>query len=204
MELYDFFLEKLKSSDCNARQNDNKMYGDQVSCVYLFTSGHSKDDGKPDDILRRKDLFLQYVNRTVELYPMLTSEAKLDTRQNPYTLIKEILDWGTDNLELNAKFDGVFLFLIESLRIKEENVDSATFSIPIKSLPKEIKKGVVLNILYSNFADVWDIFNWRFDKAADSERFVMLKYHFKQYLKEYSIRREGTNKEYKFTIKKIK
>ncbi len=177
-ELHDFFKENQRLSQCDAVQNINVMYGDQVTCSSKFTSGHSEDGGFPDEILERKELFLHYVKRTMELYPLLNNQAKVNTDKDPYKLIENVLIWAESNGDKGGKLDGVFQFLIELEKIENQKENTKPFIniyVPIKSLPKELDEGLVW-IMYSKLAENTGLFKWNFNDAADDQTRVLDNY----------------------------
>lgn len=205
-ELHDFFKDIQSSSQCNAVQNANVMYGDQVTCISKFTSGHSEVDGIPDEILKRKELFLHYVKRTMELYPILNNQATVNPDNNPCELIRDILYWSENPEE--GKLDGVFQFLIELEKIenlkKNGNLSNSRINIyiPIKSLPKEIDKGLVW-FMYSKLANSTGLFKWDFDDAALSQAKILEGY-LKKLKNNFEIvgKPEEINDKYKIVIKR--
>lgn len=200
-ELHSFFLKELDAS-VSAIQNKYVMYGDQVTCNSSFTSGHSKDNGEPDEILRRKKLFILYVQRVTELYPMLEIFTSVNAIKNPVDIIQEVLDWHKGDSLTDAKLDGVFKFLIEIEKFSKSKEDSYVIYIPIKSLPKEVDKGLVW-WMYSKLGPTFD-FDWNFDKAA-REQTKTLNNYLDEIHKEYKIvKQERLKDNYKFVIQKIK
>lgn len=140
------FLKEIKNG-ADAKQNGYKMYGNTVSCS-RFTLGHFLDGGKPDEILRRKDLFLLYVKMAKDLYRILDDKAYPNPDKDPHDLIKDVLDWV--HAKKSEKLDGIFRFLIEIEKSKDPNKKSYVFEIPIKSLPEEISgsfSGVVTDFV---------------------------------------------------------
>lgn len=140
------FLKEIKNG-ADAKQNGYKMYGNTVSCS-RFTLGHFLDGGKPDEILRRKDLFLLYVKMAKDLYRILDDKAYPNPDKDPHDLIKDVLDWV--HAKKSEKLDGIFRFLIEIEKSKDPNKKSYVFEIPIKSLPEEISEsfsGVVTDFV---------------------------------------------------------
>lgn len=151
-KLKEFFWDEMENSaNVSAKQNGYKMYGDGVTCKNEgFTLGHFSDGGKPDEILRRSDLFLLYVKRTMELYKILDDNAYVDPDKNPYDMIKDVIEWGKEHERKGDKLDGIFRFLIEIEKSKDPNKKSYVFEIPIKSLPDEISgsfSGVVTDFV---------------------------------------------------------
>ncbi|MDO4525900.1 MAG: hypothetical protein Q4B61_11305 [Bacteroidales bacterium] len=197
-ELHEFFLKLLENSKCKAIYNNNVMYGDQVTCKSNYTSGHSSDDTKPDDIIRRDKLFMRYVRCVSELYPMLSSSAKIVDGRDPVEVIRRVVDWGVeaakvDENMLSAKLDGIFNFLIELEKGSGEN--SFSFSIPIKSLPEEIDTGLAW-LMYSKVADKMHFFEWEFSKSANKQAKILRDYLDEMY-KMYNI----TTQQFKKGIK---
>lgn len=151
-KLKEFFWDEMENSaNVSAKQNGYKMYGNGVTCKNEgFTLGHFSDGGKPDEILRRSDLFLLYVKRTMELYKILDDNAYVDPDKNPYVMIKDVIEWGKEHERKGDKLDGIFRFLIEIEKSKDPNKKSYVFEIPIKSLPEEISEsfsGVVTDFV---------------------------------------------------------
>lgn len=128
------------------------MYGDQVTCVSKYTSGHGVDGSDPDNILVRPKLFMHYVNHVTELYPYITNNAKEELAPNAIYLLQSIINWGKARVEINGddvlgwKLDGIFRLVIEMFKNKGKN--EFLISIPIKELRDELDKGTV-NIYYT-------------------------------------------------------
>lgn len=174
--------------------------GDGVNCLGNYTTGHASDDGKPDEILRRKNLFMYYVGHVVELYPLLTNNAKFNSKKDPVTIIQAAVDWGAKS-KYGDKLDGIFRFLIELEKATRKNKKEFTVSIPIKRLPDEVDTGVAW-WLYSKPMDWIDQFNWDFDEAAKSQVEVLNKY-LKSMYKEYEFDDpQKLQKQWVFTVRK--
>lgn len=217
-ELQEFFLEWLNSSAyCDAIQNNNVMYGDQVTCVSKYTSGHGDDSSVPDNILARPNLFMYYVKLVTELYPWLSSSAKLNTKNDPVKKIKKIVDWGVKSAKedgkimdakqklgigsdfpTSAKLDGIFRFHIALLRAREQQ--SFEFDLPIKSLPSEIEEDLA-KIFYSEILDVTYVNDWDFEDAANRQKRVFAAYMDAVY-GAYEVTSERKGNKIVFTVKK--
>ena len=182
-ELQKYFLHIVNSATLTkenkpARQNEYNMYGDEVTCVSSWTSGHAGDGSKPDEILRRSELFKLYANRTIELLSMITGiNDKEDTAKKTIENVVNMgVEYAGDNEErMSNKLDGVFEFLIQLEKNKDKN--EFDISIPIKYLPKELDTGIVW-FLYSFIADK-TFFKWDFKDSAEKQESV-----FRQYLKD--------------------
>lgn len=193
------------------------MYGDQVTCVSKYTSGHGVDGSDPDNILVRPKLFMYYVKLVTELYPWLSSSAKLNTKNDPVKKIKKIVDWGVksakeDGMIMNAKqklgigsdfptsakLDGIFRFHIALLRAREQQ--SFEFDLPIKSLPSETEEDLA-KIFYSEILDVFYVNDWDFEDAANRQKRVFAAYMDAVY-GEFNVTSERKGNKIVFTVKK--
>ena len=120
------------------------MYGDNVTCVSGWNTGHECDGSAPDEILRRPALFILYVKRAAELLNIIKGEKDIQSGvDNAVNTIQSVVVWGLkaannpeSGIDVKARLDGVFYFLIECEKHKNEKEFSV--SIPIKFLPKEI------------------------------------------------------------------
>lgn len=187
-ELHNIFLDQLTEYGAKATQNKFVMYGDQVTCVSGLTGGHAKDRSQPDEIVLRPNLFMFYVNKVIELYPILTQDegkkVDISQAQNAYNEIKLIVDWAVQTYEnlsederedIIFKLDGVFRFLIEAKRHEKDGY--FTISIPIKCLAKELNKG---------FAKAWYKYDTAFDVSANEAGkrmadYIQSKYNYTLY-----------------------
>lgn len=202
-ELQEFFKNEMSLTLSTwAGQNVYRMYGDVAVwwCLDL-TFGHKSDGTKPDEILRRKNLFLLYVTRAIELYPILYKEAKVFDDKNPYDLIKDVLDWGENHAEESEKLDGIFRFLIEIEKSKDPNKKSCVFEIPIKSLPTEIRgsfSGIVTDLVNGGKKG----FNESAEKISQTLKNYLNHVKDKYGIKKIEYKKSGSKNSYIFELTK--
>jgi len=171
-------LLKVINLTADAKQNDKVMYGDAVTCMSGFTSGHAVDETAPDEIFRRPALFMLYVKRAAELLNIINHNEDQSNIIDAVNTIQSIVEWGLDavnegNVDVNARLDGVFSFLIECEKHKNDN--EFYVYIPIKFLPKEIDEGLAW-LMYSGKFNDWDLFVWDFTRGANNQRGVLERY----------------------------
>lgn len=174
------------------------MYGDQVTCVSKYTSGHGVDGSDPDNILVRPKLFMYYVKLVTELYPWLSSSGVKSAKEDGMIMnAKQKLGIGSD-FPTSAKLDGIFRFHIALLRAREQQ--SFEFDLPIKSLPSEIEEDLA-KIFYSEILDVFYVNYWDFEDAANRQKRVFAAYMDAVY-GEFNVTSERKGNKIVFTVKK--
>ena len=176
-------LLKIINAHANATQNDRVMYGDEVTCMSGWTTGHSDDGTAPDEILRRSELFMLYVKRAAELLNIIRGEKNIQLGvDDAVTTIQSVVEWGIKaannpnpeiKIDVNARLDGVFSFLIECEKHKNDN--EFYVYIPIKFLPKEIDEGLAW-LMYSDQFNDRGLFEWDFTRGANNQRGVLERY----------------------------
>lgn len=121
-----------------AKQNTYRMYGTESICN-TFTIGHAMDGGKPDEIIRRHNLFLLYTKMSLELIQLANAEQlpiNKEKQDAAYQYVKSIVKWGVEQGDLAIHLDGVFAFCTAVYK------GARMFSIPIKWLPNELDTGI--------------------------------------------------------------
>jgi hypothetical protein len=177
-EFKDLLLKVIKTK-AYAIQNDKVMYGDAVTCVSGWTTGHADDGTAPDEILRRSELFMLYVKRAAELLNIIRGVDNIQLGvDDAVKTIQSAVEWGLEasnarEINVNARLDGVFSFLIECEKHKNDN--EFYVYIPIKFLPKEIDEGLAW-LMYSGKFNDWDLFVWDFTRGANNQRGVLERY----------------------------
>lgn len=176
-------LLRVVNREANAKQNDKVMYGDAVTCSSGWTTGHQCDGSAPDEILRRPALFMLYVKRAAELLNIINGIEDQSNIDDAVKTIQSVVEWGIKaannpkiKIDVNARLDGVFSFLIECEQHKNDNEFSV--NIPIKFLPDEITGPIddpLIGIMYSWVGTRFG-FNWDFTQSAENQRGVLEQY----------------------------
>jgi hypothetical protein len=136
-----------------AIQNDFNMYGDDVTDFNCFTGGHWYENlllnNSPDIIVNRKNLFLFYVDKTIELLSIMYQKS-YDTEH--LNKIRHIIDWAVENKI--ERLDGIFAFEIMKFNLKVQYLDGQTVKIPEKYITYSNNysvKGIIFNLTSSDF-----------------------------------------------------
>lgn len=175
-EFQDLLLSVINQK-AYAKQNDRRMYGDAVTCVSDFTTGHSEDGTSPDNILERSELFMLYVKRANELLSIIT---KNNGSSSAVDQVQSVVEWGLEavskgEIDVTSRLDGVFAFLIECEKHKED--DRFIVYIPIKFLPEKLDEvGSTTWLMYSKFMEKTGNFNWDFTASAENQEGVLRRY----------------------------
>ena len=112
-----------------AIQNDFKMYGEIQTCT--FTKGHSSDKSQPDQIIRRKSLYIHYLDQLIQLlnerYSLnITSQKRAEVKAKFQT----ILDYFSSTDDIEKRIDGVLAY--EIVKLLDKTSLSLTVYIPVK------------------------------------------------------------------------
>lgn len=178
-EIQQLILTTIET-EAPATQNSKVMYGDEATCISRWTSGHAEVGTVPDEILQRPELFMLYVKRAAELLNIINKKDIQSGVAAAVDKIKLAVQWGLDNKDsvgLNARLDGVFSFLIEC--VKHKNDKEFYVYIPIKFLPDEIVGPIddlKASVMYSDKLDEKGYFEWDFTRGAENQRGVLEKY----------------------------
>lgn len=116
-----------------------------------------------------------YVKRAAELLNIINHNEDQSNIIDAVNTIQSIVEWGLDavnegNVDVNARLDGVFSFLIECEKHKNDN--EFYVYIPIKFLPNEIDEGLAW-VMYSKPVDISGKFEWDFTRSAEKQRGVL-------------------------------
>lgn len=173
-------LLRVVNRRANAKQNDKVMYGDAVTCSSGWTTGHQCDGSAPDEILRRPALFMLYIKRAAELLNIINGIEDQSNIDDAVKTIQSVVEWGLKaannpkiGIDVKARLDGVFYFLIECEKHKNEKEFSV--SIPIKFLPDEITGPIddpLIGIMYSWVGKLFG-YKWDFTQNAEKQKGIL-------------------------------
>ncbi|NDW11014.1 hypothetical protein D0T56_15290 [Dysgonomonas sp. 520] len=139
----------LKSFPFHASQNPYQMYG-ETQLANCFTFGHASDGHDPDDIRKRKDLYLIYLDDLIELLS-LKYNKNVSSQQKARIIgkFKRILEYSSQTP--TDRLDAILSLEIELL--KNPSANKVDFFIPIKYLApntSNINKQIVENVIGFN------------------------------------------------------
>lgn len=134
-----------------AIQNKFRMYGEDT-IGSTFTYGHTFDGSKPDQIIRRKKLYIHYLDQLIQLlnakYSLNVSSQKREEVKNKFQVI---LDYFSSTDDVEKRIDGVLAY--ENAKLLNRDALNISIFVPVKYVDWEklSKKGWAYNKAMANF-----------------------------------------------------